>query len=57
MQKENIITVNTVENTLLNKERFNPYQTGHGFYKDKKHPSRTEKKQKLRKEIENAEDY
>ena len=52
MKKEIIKTTTSIDQTLLEKERFNPYQTGHGFYKDKKHPSRTEEKQKLRKEIE-----
>ena len=52
MSKMIIKTIPSVDQTLFEKERFNPYQTGHGFYKNKKRPSRAEEKQKLRKEIE-----
>jgi len=54
MGKEIIKVKTSIEQTLQEKERFNPYQTGHGFYKSKKHPSRTEEKEKLRKEIEDV---
>lgn len=51
MQKEVITSISSVENTLLHKPRFNPYQTGHGAYKNKKHPGRSKRKNDLRKQI------
>lgn len=54
MGKDIIKITTSIDQTLAEKERFNPYQTGHGFYKNKKYPSRTEEKEKLRKEIEDV---
>lgn len=34
----------SLENTLATKERYNPYQGGHGVHKTDKHPSRARRK-------------
>lgn len=45
--KEKIVC--TVKNQIMPK--YNPYMTGHGAWKSKKHPSRAKRKSDLRKEI------
>lgn len=52
-KKETIHIMSSVENTLHNMEKFNPYQCGHGFYEDKegKRAKRSRRKAKERKEI------
>ncbi len=38
MKKKKTIHIrNKYENTLLNREHFNPYQTGHGAFNNKKY--------------------
>jgi len=46
-----IKVMNSIEATIHNKKKFNPYQTGHGVWKSKKHPNRCSRKNELRKEI------
>lgn len=50
-EKITIKKISNLEATLKNKERFNPYVSGHGVYKSKKYPIRAKKKEDIRKEI------
>lgn len=47
----NIATISSYENTMVGRERFNPYQTGHGAWKSDKHPSRARKKAMERRSL------
>lgn len=51
--KETINILDSIENSLINKPRFNAYQTGTGAFKPKsgKHISRARSKNNLRKVI------
>ena len=50
-KKETILSISSVENTLLHKPRYNPYAVGHGAYKNKKHPSRGKIKNDTRRQV------
>lgn len=43
-KKTTVATISSYENTMIGRERFNPYQTGHGVWKSDKYPSRARKK-------------
>lgn len=49
--REKIQILTSMENTMLQKERFNPYQCGTGIHASEKYPSRAKAKRKWKKEI------
>lgn len=49
-KKETIRIMSTYENTMINKERYNPFQSGHGMHESEKYPKRSKSKAKWKKE-------
>lgn len=50
---EKIQILTAMENTMLQKERYNPYQCGTGVHASEKYPNRAKAKRKWKKEIRN----
>jgi len=52
-RKTTILKISSYENTMRQKERYNPYQCGTGIMKTDKYPSRAKRKEILKKELKN----
>lgn len=50
-KKIKVAAISSLENTLISKERYNPFQCGHGAFKNEKRPSRAKEKATFRKEL------
>lgn len=55
MKRETIKVMNSIEKSLSDMEKFNPYQTGTGIHVSEKYKKKGRKKEKERKEMKSYE--